>query len=295
MATIQELKTQIEAVNALGRTNLAEKGVEVSDSATTYDIMNSIVNIEGVNTSIEYSNIIYNEDDTVTLVETNGTEHIVSCVYNVDGVLTSITYDGKEIYLTFNGEELVGIGDTVVDLSNQGVGDIAIGSRQWWLDTIKDKITFTDMFRGCASITTIPQLDTSKGTTFNYMFGNCTSITTIPQLDTSQGTMFIGMFIYCSNLVTIPLLDVSNGTNFTAMFNYSTKITNIKFVECCIKYSISFQHSPLLSDESIQSIIDGLADLTGGTTQTLTLHADVKAKLTEEQIAQITSKNWTLA
>ena len=50
-----------------------------------------------------------------------------------------------------------------------------------------------------------------------------------------------------------------------------------------------------LSGESIQSIIDGLADLTGLEAQTVTFHATVKAKLTEEQISTITSKNWTLA
>ena len=68
---------------------------------------------------------------------------------------------------------------------------------------------------------------------------------------------------------------------------------HIKFVEKSIKASIAFAQSSLLSDESIQSIIDGLA--TVETAQTLTLHADVKAKLTDEQIAQITIKNWSLA
>ena len=39
MATIQDLKTQIENVNALGRTNLSEKGVELPATATTYEII----------------------------------------------------------------------------------------------------------------------------------------------------------------------------------------------------------------------------------------------------------------
>ena len=50
-----------------------------------------------------------------------------------------------------------------------------------------------------------------------------------------------------------------------------------------------------LSDETIQSIIDGLADLTEQTTQTITFYATVGAKLTDEQKATITAKNWTLA
>lgn len=42
MATLQDLKTQIENVNALGKKNLIEKGVEISADATTYEIMQRI-------------------------------------------------------------------------------------------------------------------------------------------------------------------------------------------------------------------------------------------------------------
>ena len=45
MATVQQLKTQIENANALGRTNLAEKGVELSETATTYEIMSKIADV----------------------------------------------------------------------------------------------------------------------------------------------------------------------------------------------------------------------------------------------------------
>ena len=45
MATIQQLKTQIQNANALGRANLAEKGVTVEETATTYEIMQGIGNI----------------------------------------------------------------------------------------------------------------------------------------------------------------------------------------------------------------------------------------------------------
>jgi hypothetical protein len=59
-----------------------------------------------------------------------------------------------------------------------------------------------------------------------------------------------------------------------------------------IKDSVSIK-SPVLSDESIQSIVDGLAPITN--TKTLTLHADVKAKLTNEQLTTITNKKWSVA
>jgi hypothetical protein len=70
-------------------------------------------------------------------------------------------------------------------------------------------------------------------------------------------------------------------------------LEDIQFVENTIRFSTSFAHCNLLSDKSVQSIINGLAAV--GTTQTLTLHADVKAKLTQTQLDTITSKNWNLA
>ena len=103
------------------------------------------------------------------------------------------------------------------------------------------------------------------------------------------------MFYLCNNLITILPLDTSNGTNFSNMFFNCSNLENIAFVVNCIKKSISFAESNKLTDESIQSIIDGLADLTGKTAQTITFHSDVKNKLTEEQIASATSKNWNIA
>ena len=89
-------------------------------------------------------------------------------------------------------------------------------------------------------------------------------------------------------------LNLSNATNVTNMFNYNDALKEVRFVEKSIPMSINFAYSSAMSAETIQSIIDGLADLTGGTAQTLTLHATVGGKLTDEQKATITAKNWTL-
>lgn len=42
MATIKELKEQIQSVNALGRANLSNAGIDISETATTYDIMQNV-------------------------------------------------------------------------------------------------------------------------------------------------------------------------------------------------------------------------------------------------------------
>jgi hypothetical protein len=77
------------------------------------------------------------------------------------------------------------------------------------------------------------------------------------------------------------------------MFIGCFELREIRFIEGCLLYAPNFEHNDKLSAESIQSIIDGLA--TVETAKTLTLHADVKAKLTEQQLATITGKNWNLA
>lgn len=115
-------------------------------------------------------------------------------------------------------------------------------------------------------------------------------------VDTQKVTSFGNAF---NNLQALEVidgypLDLRSSTN-NGMFIGCISLIDVRFVPNTIPKTISFSKSGKLSDESIQSIIGGLADLTGQTSQTLTFHADVKAKLTEEQIATITSKNWTLA
>lgn len=88
-------------------------------------------------------------------------------------------------------------------------------------------------------------------------------------------------------------LDLSNCTNTTNIFNNAMALKDIELAENSINISISFASCSHLSDVSIQSIIDGLADLTGGTAQVLTLHSTVGDNLTDEQLSQIWAKNWT--
>ena len=90
-------------------------------------------------------------------------------------------------------------------------------------------------------------------------------------------------------------LDFSSATICNDWLINTNRIKEIRFKPNTIKISIHFINLYDLTDESIQSIVGGLADLTGQESQTVTFHADVKAKLMDEQISTITSKNWTLA
>ena len=55
MATVQQIKDAINNANTLGRTNLTDKGVSVSDAATTYEIMSKIAEIPSGGASISVS------------------------------------------------------------------------------------------------------------------------------------------------------------------------------------------------------------------------------------------------
>lgn len=85
---------------------------------------------------------------------------------------------------------------------------------------------------------------------------------------------------------------IGNANSQNAAFNGCNSLKEIRFTKESIKYNLSFTQSSQLSDESIQSILDGLA--TVSSTQTLSLNSAVYAKLTEEQKQSATDKGWTI-
>ena len=117
--------------------------------------------------------------------------------------------------------------------------------------------------------------------------------------DTSNVNHYGAAFFSQFNLERIiGVLDFSSATSSGSMneiVGQCSKLQKITPKANTIKISISFSYCPNLTDETIQAIINGLADLTGATAQTITFHKDVKAKLTDNQITTITNKNWTLA
>jgi len=77
---------------------------------------------------------------------------------------------------------------------------------------------FRSMFQGCYSLKHGPSLDTSQGNDFTSMFNLCTGMLSIPLYNTSEGTNFSSMFSNCYSLPTIPAINTSKGTNFSSMF-----------------------------------------------------------------------------
>lgn len=114
-----------------------------------------------------------------------------------------------------------------------------------------------------------------------------------------EASAFNSTFVNCYKLKTIKKI-ILDGSQYSwvACFANCYVLENITFegdIKAGTSSLLSFAQSNLLSNASVQSIIDHLFDYSGSTARTLQLHADVKARMTDAQKAQITAKNWNLA
>ena len=153
------------------------------------------------------------------------------------------------------------------------------------------------IFRSTTGLESITLKCTTRGVAMHAhgAFSRCSDL---KFLDLSEFNTTFGpstdVFYSCTSLEEIRGEIENTTTNWTLWFASCVKLREVRFKANSIKGAFNISQSPLLSAESVQSIVDGLADMTGGTSYKLTLHADVKAKLTEEQLATIAAKNWTM-
>lgn len=83
-----------------------------------------------------------------------------------------------------------------------------------------------------------------------------------------------------------------NATGTDLMFYSCNNLKEVRFTKESLKYDLQMAQSKSLSLESLQSIIDGLKNVT--TTRTLSLNSTAYNKLTEEQKQSATDKGWTI-
>ena len=99
-------------------------------------------------------------------------------------------------------------------------------------------------------------------------------------------------FSNCQNLVNV--LGVLDGEyNYSSWgFENCPKLETVRFKKDSIVSDIYIAESPKLTAATVQSIIDGMNEITSGA---LYLHSDVLNKLTEAQKKEITDKGWSVA
>ncbi len=133
--------------------------------------------------------------------------------------------------------------------------------------------------------------------TSNYMYAfNWITSTKVPITIDTDGEFNTHIFFTCYGLKTVPSIKVTEKVRtFQSWFFWCPELEEVNFTEdSVIGSSIAFAQSSKLTNASVQTVINALKDLTGENAQTLTFHATVGGKLTEEQKAAITAKNWTL-
>ena len=97
--------------------------------------------------------------------------------------------------------------------------------------TISNNYCYSNMFRGCTSLTTAPALPatTLANNCYNHMFYGCTSLTTAPTLPATKLTTrcYDSMFHNCANLTTAPALPATTLANncYNSMFYNCANLT----------------------------------------------------------------------
>ena len=134
--------------------------------------------------------------------------------------------------------------------------------------------------------------DTNAIFALNQAFRECASLEEVDLTECSRRVSRLDYTFYISGVKRIKgALDLTECTNGNYGF-FAHNLEEVEFVPNTISVDIRFTSSSL-TDASVQSIIEGLADLTGVEAKTLTLNG-VGASLTDEQKAAISAKNWTL-
>ena len=149
------------------------------------------------------------------------------------------------------------------------------------------------MFASATNLKKVKLVGDNGGCDMEQMFAS----SSVEEVDFSGLTLFQTFgasetFSNCQNLVNV--LGVLDGEyNYSSWgFENCPKLETVRFKKDSIVSDIYIAESPKLTAATVQSIIDGMNEITSGA---LYLHSDVLNKLTEAQKKEITDKGWSVA
>ena len=240
--------------------------------------------------------------------------------------LTAITINSNGTYIPEEG----GYNKVVVDVDSGGTGggekvkvkkiEVSNGcivDGYWAAENIdtSNVTNMNSMFYGCSSLQSldVSGFDTINVTRINSMFYGCSSLQTldVSGFDTNNVTNMGSMFYGCKTLTQLDLTnwDASKVTSISTFcdfgtfnFNSLNVVGGLTYDEVvsnniCILNGLSVSANRIFGYEadraSYRALINGLADLTGYTTQNLSFYS--LSILTDEDIAIATAKNWTIS
>ena len=291
MGTITDKLNKLAETKSAIKTAIVNKGVAVSDTDTFASYANKIASISGGGggfvipdgVKLGYSRVIPDNIDTSNVTDMRDM-FAYSEAYTIPLIDTSNVTNMS--YMFEYCENL-----TTIPLLNTS------------------KVTnMRNMFTFCG-IHSIPLIDTSKVTNMRGMFQTCTYLDNIPLIDTSNVINMESMFYNCRSLTTIPQLDVSKVTNVSGMFTFCENLVYLKLINLGASQQITgipLSNCTLLGDDTKvagarQSLVDTFITYSydrataGYSTCTIYLSTATKALLTQDEIAQMTAKGYTLA
>ncbi|MBQ7853868.1 MAG: hypothetical protein IJ352_02430 [Muribaculaceae bacterium] len=163
----------------------------------------------------------------------------------------------------------------------------------------------SSIYEGCSALVAVPSLDFAKATNCHRLFMGCRNLLKVFPLNSGIITNFSFAFHGCS-LLSSMVLDFSNVLNTAVIFQGCISLTHINISNLGKSTLTTYDFSSATvwgtgGDENRQSLIDSLITYSydrasnGMATATITLSANTKALLTEEEIAQITNKGFTIS
>lgn len=157
--------------------------------------------------------------------------------------------------------------------------------------TLGANAKIASMFKDCTNlmdIAPIQGIDEEATIETTSLFEGCSSLINAPELNFSIGRCW-KMFLECENLQSIPKYKLKRDFNITFQRCYS--LTDVGGFEG-LSDSISLEYSPLLTRNSCLNIFNYAA--TTESKQSIFLHPEAYARLTEEDIAIAVNKGWTV-
>jgi hypothetical protein len=171
--------------------------------------------------------------------------------YNVSGVTLSADYVSGWLDLKFVGANVSSLFITTNPMvvrhsllkRYEYVGRSSITTlslRTWNLEGLEkilgqkftENVTdFSNLGRGCFSLSYVDLLDTRKATNLGLMFENAASLKTIPPFNFANATVVGSLFRGCANLKYIPQLVFGNFTSASSMFQNCNSLQTIPFFD----------------------------------------------------------------
>ena len=146
------------------------------------------------------------------------------------------------------------------------------------------------------SLKKIPEnLYTSNVTNFNGFCYYCFSLKIAPSLDFSNATDLSYLYFGCRSLISISgVIDFNKLASAPSyILDDSYQLINYNIINN--KYSINLSSMINSNHQSLLNLVNGLADLTSSSIQTLTIGTNLISKLTIAEKSIAINKNWKLA